>query len=407
MMSFDAVDATRVGAEFDNYEPATGLSIISGRYGGQALSIKQIFGSNYFAGNFLNSSNCRTLIQGVDLQFIGTGIEQTPIFALLNTSDLSPGSFPGINVVVNVHSDGSLLFYAGSNLTTYESGTLLYTTSSGVIQLGKWQHIEWKVYIDSSAGTITCNVDNTNVATLTSLNTQNGADNYAISAALVSFNGSGTIAQNYDNFYVLDTNGSSYNDIIGPQGMDVHLPDSAGAYTNWTPLSAPNWSQVDDYANSSSPSASPVPDDSATYNYSVPSVSNVVDTYPVNLFGEREQHAIQFTFRASSSVASGNRVIQATIYDGSSLFTGSNIALNASDTNWYSYRDVSFAVEDPSTSSPWTTTLLNARQFGVTNYGNYSGGGDTANAEVTQIKITRMYPAYNLFVANHPLWITG
>lgn len=63
----------------------------------------------------------------------------------------------------------------------------------------------------------------------------------------------------WDDAYLLDTEGSEFDDFLGNVHLEARYPNDAGFYTNWapTPAGTSNWANVDENP----------PDDDDTYNY--------------------------------------------------------------------------------------------------------------------------------------------
>jgi hypothetical protein len=394
--SLNGLDSLQWLNTFDTFHNGGGnATIIAGRYSGTAVQLAGT-GFDYTHGSY-TLSNQRTVIQGVDIggNFAGGGYGD--VFILMDSTT------PQISI--RVETTGHVSAYQGPSLTS-AAGTLLGTSTNAVIT-GAWQHLESKIFIDASAGTVIVKVDNFIVLSLTAVNTQTSSNNYATSAMLHHAE-LGASVVNLANYYVLDTTGAApYDDFIGPQNVTTHDPISNGSNINFTPLNAPNFSQVNEVAIIGNTNfANPIPDGDASYNFSINSASDIVETFNLTGFNAlSSNNAIQVIVWAKSTVASGTRQIKATLYKGSTAYKGSTF--NVTDnTQYIPFVDkTSFLLVDPASSTPWTAALANTYQFGYTNVGN--GIMDGTDVRITKIKVERMGPVQDPFAPNHPLWITG
>jgi hypothetical protein len=155
------------------------------------------------------------------------------------------------------------------------NGTVLGTTTA-TFTSGVFFHIEWKVAIHPSAGTVDVRLNGTSVLSLTGQNTRATA-NTSWNGVVLGFTeqvSNSASANNtntdFDDLYVLDGSGAApWNAFLGDCRVDVRNPTAAGATTGWTPSTGSNWQNVDDAA----------PNDDTDYNST--STTNAVDTFVV------------------------------------------------------------------------------------------------------------------------------
>jgi hypothetical protein len=131
--------------------------------------------------------------------------------------------------------DGSVELRRGSSI-----GTLLDTSGTDEIKVDQWQYIEIKNKIDNTTGTWELRVDGQ--AIMSGENSDTQRDTPA-GVTLVRLHSNYEYTY-YDDFYMLDTTGSTNNDFIGPQRVDTLVPNGSGNYTNWDVSSGENWSAV-------------------------------------------------------------------------------------------------------------------------------------------------------------------
>lgn len=399
---FDATDIGKIPQLFElSRVPSSNAVIATGRYGGQALNVIQVFGSDYYAGGYLNPGTIDTTIQGVDQQWLGTQIIAGTILALMDGVDLFPTSFTTMSTSLYLHADGTLSVYRGGNLLNQVSGTLLGSSSAGAVTLGPWNHIEWKVKIHASTGTVFVKVNGTTVINLTGVNTKGGGNNYAVSAIFVAMNNINSVSELFDNFFVLDTSASApYNDILGAQKVTTQVSIANGTNINFTPLSAPNYSQINEMTGVA------CPDGDTSYNSSPASLTDLTDTFPItNYSAIGSQNAVQISLYAKSTLSSGTRQLNVSLFKSGITYQGS-VTFNVINTSYQYYIDKSsFLLVDPASSTNWNANLLNSYEWGYTNVGN--GVMDSIVVRISQMKIERLGSAFDPFVPNHPIWQQG
>jgi hypothetical protein len=245
-------------------------------------------------------------------------------------------------VTLCLNPNGSLALYRGRGI----SGTLLVTSSPGIITGGQWYGIEMEVTINSSTGSASVWVNGIQVINATGLNTSGDDNAYTNQIGIGDFNnvfGSGVYM---DDFRVWDATGSTQNAPLGVDSQLVtKLPSGAGASTGWTPNgAAANWQCVDDNP----------PDGDTTYVSS--SAASTADAYAMPSAGFT---AAPYMVVARSYVrnAGGSPTMQIGV--SSSGTTGGGTAF--APTGSYAFADTCIAL-DPHTSAAWTAAGADAAQ---------------------------------------------
>lgn len=150
------------------------------------------------------------------------------------------------HISVTVDTDGTLRVRRGTG-----SGTILGSSSAGLIPTNAWFHLELKVLINDTTGTVEARFNGvTKVGPLTSQDTANSANIY-VERVLFS---NGYV----DDVVIRDTSGATNNDFGGDEKIETIFPNAAGDSTDFTPSTGSNWQNVDDAT----------PDDDTTYNES-------------------------------------------------------------------------------------------------------------------------------------------
>lgn len=242
-----------------------------------------------------------------------------------------------------VNADGSLSIHRGNAaIWATGAGTVLSTSAPGLISLGSYNHIQFKVTVgDSPSGSAEVRLNGVTVTSVSSVDTRNGGTG---SITLCDLGGQAT----FDDFWVCDSTGSApWNDFLGDCRVDTRNPTAAGATTGFTPSTGSNWQNVDDTA----------PDDDTTYNSAsgVATDTFVVQDAPVvgaTIYGVQHNINMKKTDAGVCTVASVIR------HSGTD-----NVGSNISPGTGYAY-GTAINQTNPGTSAAWTEAGFNAAEFG-------------------------------------------
>jgi len=196
-----------------------------------------------------------------DFQYYQVRIFATPTaiifgFALYMVGTATPENNRGLCIIEDSAGDVNLRFAINSSrhIEVYGPGDVLIGTSTGQTLEGNvWYYIEVKATIDNTAGAVEIKINETQVLSLTSKDTQVGSNS---NAGYVRFSYPGPMTR-IDDIYICDTSGSKNNDFLGDVRIDVLRPNAAGTYTDFTPSAGSNHENVDEASG---------PDDDTTYN---------------------------------------------------------------------------------------------------------------------------------------------
>ena len=238
------------------------------------------------------------------------------------------------------------------------SGTICATrngttlgTSTFALQAGIWYYVEVAVKIDPSVGTVTVNVNGTQVLALTGQNTRASGNSYAnmVYFGWATGNNSANAQSYYDDTYI-DNAGTFYGDCR----VETSLPNANGATDNFTrggsTINANNYQQVSD---------NPA-DDDTTYNYS--STAGDVDLYgyPAISTTSGNVQAVM-TVPVLRNDSAGTTTAESVYRSGGTNYFGS--AHNVGSTTYNAYPDIQAV--DPNTGVAWTVSGVNAAQYGL------------------------------------------
>lgn len=253
--------------------------------------------------------------------------------------------------------DGSdrafIRFYEGSTLHTdirvealsgkikaTRNGTQLGISTNQVIFADTWVHLQVKVYIHDSAGTVDVLANGVNVLSISGVDTQNGGTGVINRVALYGITDSYAY---FDDFWLDDS------EFLGDCRIECLFPSGAGATTAWTASSGNNYECVDE--------ATPNSDT----DYVSSSTADQIDTYA---FGNLATTAgavkgVQVSAFARKDDA-GSRNIALVARPGSTDRAGDTQALSDSYTYYSQIWET-----NPDTSAVWTISEVNASEFGV------------------------------------------
>ena len=164
----------------------------------------------------------------------------------------------------------SLELNADRSLTVKRGTTTLSSSAAGVVPLGDWCYLEFKVVCDNTTGSYEVDIDGVNVLSATGVDTQYSTDAFY---SVVRFSGdlaSVAPAQGIriDDLWVCDSTGGANNDFLGPGILIATIkPNGDGDSTDWTPdAGGTNYTQVDEAVQ-------------VTGNYVEDSTTNNLDLY--------------------------------------------------------------------------------------------------------------------------------
>jgi len=333
-MSLEFIDG------FDHYTGGATL----GRKWDSISTIGVNAGSGRFGGNSIGGSidGCTVTLSAQQTRVVG--------FAMMLATLGSGG------IIAQMEDAGTtqveLRLTSTGAITVTRNGTLL-GTSTWTLPTGTWYYFEWKVKIDSSAGTYEVHVSGGPGAPGTALigsgaNTQNTSNGTANQVRLFSFVNGGP---NFDDVYILNTLGTVNKDFLGECRILTSLP-TADSATNaaWTPDSGTaHFSRVND---------SPTVNDDTSYVSS--STPGQYDTYTFATVSPTGAVAAVQTVMCCRKDDAGTRTIAGAYRGGGTNYDG---ASQNPASNYLMLRQI-YEI-DPATGLAWTGSGINAGEFGI------------------------------------------
>lgn len=300
-------------------------------YGGPAIALQQ---NAYVGWTFGSSYN--TLIVGARFTLpVGSNAPTgTPILVFADAAQ-------GTQFDVRLGTGGSV--------QVTRNGTVLATSSAGVIVIGAAYHLQAKVTINDTTGAYAIRLGGAVISGLPDATNVNTKAQSATGANQVRFNGPVSAASTlFSDLWVCDDSGATNNDFMGDVRGLALAATGAGDTTGWTPLSGANYTNVDET----------IADGDTTYNYT--STPGTEDLYAMaDLAVGYVVKAVQLVVEARKDDA-GSRSIAITGRRSGTGYTGTTQSLL--DTFMFLMQALDV---DPTDSGAWTSTRVNDFQVGA------------------------------------------
>lgn len=231
-------------------------------------------------------------------------------------------------------------------LSVSRNGTTI-ATGTRVMPVGQWFHVEMKVFMHSSTGTVEVRINGITDINATGLNTMATGNN---TVNRISWGITGQAGGNFniDDIVVWDTSGSINTDFLGDCRIQTLFPTGAGTTTNFTPSTGSNWQNVDD---------NPYNDDT---DYNSTATTSNKDTFATGDLSSTSGavKAVQSIIRFRKDDA-GSHAIRRVIRSSSTDYEGADVSVSNSYV-WN--REIIEA--DPATSAAWLISAVNAAEIG-------------------------------------------
>ena len=189
------------------------------------------------------------------------------------------------------------------------------------------------------------------VVSVSGVDTQSSANAYANLILLGGTAGAASSIGYFDDFYLCDTSGSYNNDFLGDVVIETSMPNAVGSNNDWTALGgSSHYLEVDEASVDGDTSYVYTATASARDTYGLTDISasgGTVMAVAVNVVAEKDgtdTRGIKPVVKSSTSYAQGAETI---------LSLGSYLSIQ------------SIFETDPSTTSAWTESGVNAMEAGV------------------------------------------
>jgi len=316
-----------IGRKYPTINGESGFDIETGRDAvGYCLEIADYL-SYIQSPNLTTNATC---VLGVAVKVAGFPSTQRDLVALYD------GATKGMNIKIN--PDGTL---------TMENSTTDLGTTVNALTVDTWYYIEFKVLTNNSTGTAEIKVNGTSWKSVTSQDTQPGANAYHTAFRLQPPFGITTL---YDDIFFLDGSGSENNDYLGNRKVLALDPDSAGDTTDWTPSAGSNYENVDDGG---------LCDEDTTYNETGTSTDQDLYHYDALPASVNTVNGVQIN--NETRVTSGSMQLASVVKTGTTIDVGPNDTITS--TTYVSAQRV--VEQDPDTAAAWTKSGVDGAQFGI------------------------------------------
>lgn len=328
---------------------AGGVGITTGRFGGSAIAVDGTTASSGWGGWFAPVTAASSFIVGFAFM--------RDVGASSDGSDYSPCMLQFMNGYSTWNTD-CLTFHCDSlgriQVARGRGDETNLVTSAAAIPAGGWHYVEVKATIADAGGIAQVWVDGTQYVDFTG-DTQRSTETTKDHIRFGHPNAnSGTAYRfHYDDFYYLDTTGSTNNDRLGDVRVETIRPNGNGNSSQWVGSDADstdNYALIDeatldtaDYVGTSTPT------NKDTYAYE--SISLTAGT----VHGAR---IVSHAQKTDSGAASINHVTRSSASETDS----SSMALSGVSA-WAYYQ--SFQETDPNGGGAWSVSAINAAEFGV------------------------------------------
>lgn len=283
---------------------------------------------------------------GADLTTVGVGAAVRLDNLPLESGVLIPFQFRDnandMQLSISIETTGAIAAYRGDG-----GGTLL-GTSTALLTADTWHHLEVKVSIHDSTGTVEVRLNGVTILNLTGQDTQATAIASTSQLVLRTRNNSGGADCYVDDLYAWDTTGSANNNFIGDRKVHTLFPNADGASEDWTrSTGADSFALVDDFP----------PNDDTDY-ISTATAGHLTalgfQDLPANVTGIA---AVQAVYRARKTDAAATDVRTRARSGG----TDANGTTRPMTTSYNYYQDI--YETDPDTAAAWTRAGVDAAEI--------------------------------------------
>ncbi len=279
-----------------------------------------------------------TMIMGAGVYFAGNTVDND-IFIFSNSAAAA-------HIFIRRKTTGAIEIQQGST-------GFLVTTGPNILLATNWYHLEVKVFISDTVGTVNVRVNGVSVATFSGDTRNAGADTNVYSVSCSAGSGAPDRQASVDDFFLLNGAGSFNNDLIGDCKVLTLYPNGNGNYSQGVGSDS---NSVDNYL--------------LTQEQGIPNTSDYVD-----LANTGDKDSYTFTDLPAGTVYGIAQRAYASKTDAGSRTMRNFQRISVTDypsavdqglSVTPTYLGISDIVEkSPATSNPWTVSEINGAQFGV------------------------------------------
>lgn len=280
-----------------------------------------------------------TTTAGVALRYWSAGLPAAKEHEIMHFKSVV-STYSGVHVTVAVDGNGYINVYRGTI-----GGTLLGSSSGPVIVSNAWQHIEAKVLISDTVGTVEVRVEGVPVVELTGQDTANNADLDIYGWAAWHSSSVGNPSMTIKDLVIWDGSGSLNNDFLGSVSV-YPLLTTSDVSLNWTPSTgSTGYDLIDE---------SP-PNDDTDYIYAPDPAPAAAVMGLSNLPADVTSVKGLYVVARSKKTDGGDGNLQVGLISNAATALGSDRPITTSYTYWADVFET-----DPDTSAAWTPVAVDA-----------------------------------------------
>jgi hypothetical protein len=236
-------------------------------------------------------------------------------------------------------------------IAVYRGATLLGATSGPAVTANTWSHIECKVFISDTVGTVEIRVNGTQVLSLTGIDTKNTAnttyDQIEFYLPQIPLTTGGYTF--FKDFVLWDTSGTRNNNFMGPCFLGRYTT-SADVSFNWTPSTGTTgYNLLDETGPNDADYISAAWPAPAASTFDMPNLpADVTSVRGIVLFGRMKKSD------------GGDCNVQMSLVEGGTPTNGTDRAITTAETYWYDVLEL-----NTRTGNPFTPTEFNNSTFKV------------------------------------------
>lgn len=283
---------------------------------------------------------------------VGMAIKRATYSGTLGLFELKSGG--GIQVNVFITTSGVVKIRRGA--TGFDSGGTLLATSASSLTVGVWTHLQIKITVHTSTGTIDIKFDDVadgSAYGLTGLNTANtgsaGWNQLRWGSSMNPGAANNGASADVDDLVVLDASGSVRTDFLGDvRALCTIASAGNGTHTDWSCSTGTDRGEM---VNEAPPNgatdyvSSGVSGDRVTFNFAALGVAGSIYAVQTLAYMKAQVAGVRY---AGSTIR-----ISSTDYDAAGVSIGSD---------WTYQREVH--EESPATATDWTVSEIDGAEFG-------------------------------------------
>lgn len=267
--------------------------------------------------------------------------DEVGLLTMSDASNLQQISF-------GIQSTGTMTVVRGG--TTGVNGTVIHTTATPVVVAEAYQHIEFRVGVHSTNGSVEVRVNGVTVINLVDVDTNPTGAGEVSQLSLAKYGpSSSNTTTHMDDVFAWDDTGTTNNDFLGDRRVRTIYPDSDTATAEWSIVGAVNGFDAINQTG---------PDGDTTYIEADTNVPVTSEFGLQDLPASTGAIAAVQTYIMQRKTEAGDGNTQTSLISGASVADGADRPI----TEVYTYGQDVFET-DPDTGSAWTKAGVDAAKL--------------------------------------------